>query len=110
MDGTLERLIETTHGLTRYRLSFSQPPTDEFMESVCVQHEIDHLDGVTMHERRFTQDPIVRGKNAPLKIGRNAKIEITNGTETKLIKWKKAEPMLSEGWSVVEESIKDVAR
>jgi len=34
MDGTLERLIETTHGLTRYRLSFSQPPTDEFMEKL----------------------------------------------------------------------------
>ena len=34
MDGTLERLIETTHGLTRYRLSFSHPPTDEFMEKL----------------------------------------------------------------------------
>ena len=34
MDGTLERLIETTHGLTRYRLSFSQPPNDEFMEKL----------------------------------------------------------------------------
>ena len=34
MDGTLERLIETTHGLTRYRLSFSQPPADEFMEKL----------------------------------------------------------------------------
>ena len=34
MDGTLERLIETTHGLTRYRLSFSQPPTDEFMDNL----------------------------------------------------------------------------
>jgi len=34
MDGTLERLIETTHGLTRYRLSFSNPPTDDFMEKL----------------------------------------------------------------------------
>ena len=34
MDGTLERLIETTHGLARYRLSFSEPPTDEFMEKL----------------------------------------------------------------------------
>ena len=31
MDGTLDRLIETTHGLTRYRLSFRKPPTDQFM-------------------------------------------------------------------------------
>jgi len=31
MDGTLERLIETTHGLTRYRLVFSEPPPEKFM-------------------------------------------------------------------------------
>lgn len=35
MDGTLERLIETTHGLTRYRLSFSQPPTVDFMDKLA---------------------------------------------------------------------------
>ena len=34
MDGTLERLIETTHGLTRYRLSFSAPPSNDFMEKL----------------------------------------------------------------------------
>jgi len=34
MDGTLDRLIETTHGLTRYRLSFSKNPPDEFMEKL----------------------------------------------------------------------------
>ena len=83
---------------------------DEFLEAVCIQHEIDHLDGITMHDRKFAPDPIVRGKNAPIKIGRNVKIEITNGTETKLLKWKKAEPMLSEGWSVVEESIPENVR
>ena len=78
---------------------------DEFLECVCVQHEIDHLDGITMFDRIYKAEPIVRGKNAPLKIGRNVKIEITNGTETKSVKWKKAEPMLTEGWTVVEESI-----
>ncbi len=34
MDGTLERLIETTHGLTRYRLAFNSPPSEEFMEKL----------------------------------------------------------------------------
>jgi len=34
MDGSLERLIETTHGLTRYRLSFSEPPKDELIEKL----------------------------------------------------------------------------
>ena len=32
MDGTLERLIETTHGLTYYRLAFSKEPPTEFMK------------------------------------------------------------------------------
>ena len=31
MDGSLERLIETTHGLTRYRLVFAEEPPKEFM-------------------------------------------------------------------------------
>ena len=31
MDGSLERLIETTHGLTRYRLVFTEEPPEEFM-------------------------------------------------------------------------------
>ena len=34
MDGTLERLIETTHGLTHYRLAFSKEPPLEFMEQL----------------------------------------------------------------------------
>ena len=34
MDGTLERLIETTHGLTHYRLAFSNEPPLEFMEKL----------------------------------------------------------------------------
>jgi ABC-2 type transport system ATP-binding protein len=34
MDGTLERLIETTHGLTHYRLAFSKEPPLEFMEKL----------------------------------------------------------------------------
>jgi len=79
--------------------------SNELWESISAQHEIDHLDGITMFDREFKQEPIKRGVNAPLKVGRNVKIEVTNGTETKTVKWKKAEPMLSEGWSVVEESI-----
>jgi len=31
MDGSLERLIETTHGLTRYRLVFDEEPPEEFI-------------------------------------------------------------------------------
>jgi len=34
MDGTLEKLIETTHGLTNYRLAFSEAPPQQFMQEL----------------------------------------------------------------------------
>ena len=34
MDGTLDRLIETTHGLSRYVLSFSEAPSDDFFKKI----------------------------------------------------------------------------
>ena len=34
MDGTLERLIETTHGLSRYVLSFSSLPSQDFFDKI----------------------------------------------------------------------------
>jgi preprotein translocase subunit SecA len=34
--------------------------------------------------------------------GRNDRVTITNGTETKEVKYKKAEEMLNDGWSIVE--------
>lgn len=35
-------------------------------------------------------------------IGRNELVTVTNGTETKELKYKKAEALLSEGWSIVD--------
>ena len=84
------------------RLSFSansQNINDAF-ECVCVQHEIDHLDGITMFDREFKQEPIIKGVNAPKKIGRNEKVTITKGSESKILKYKKAEPMLEDGWTL----------
>ena len=82
------------------RLSFnadSKEINDAF-ECVCIQHEIDHLDGITMFDREFKQEPLVRGENAPLKIGRNEKVMIIKGSESKTLKYKKAEPLLEDGW------------
>ena len=71
---------------------------DYAYEVACVQHEIDHLDGVTMYDREWVNEPI---KRACDKIGRNEKVEITNGTESKMIKWKKAESLVKSGeWSL----------
>ena len=83
-------------------LSFSAESQDinDAFECVCVQHEIDHLDGITMFDREFKQEPIVKGINAPQKIGRNEKVTITKGTESKILKYKKAQPMLEDGWTL----------
>ena len=82
------------------RLSFSANSKDinDAFECVCVQHEIDHLDGITMFDREFRQEPMVRGENAPKKIGRNEKVTITKGSESKVLKYKKVESMLEDGW------------
>ena len=84
------------------QLSFSANTKDvnDAFECACVQHEIDHLDGITMFEREFKSEPLVRGKNAPKKIGRNEKVTITKGTESKVLKYKKAQPMLEDGWTL----------
>ena len=82
------------------RLSFSANSKDinDAFECVCVQHEIDHLDGITMFDREFRQEPMVRGENAPLKIGRNEKVTLTKGSKSKTLKYKKAESLMEDGW------------
>ena len=84
------------------QLSFSANSKDinDAFECVCVQHEIDHLDGITMFDREFKNEPLVRGKNAPQKIGRNEKVTITKGTESKVLKYKKVQGMLEDGWTL----------
>ncbi len=43
--------------------------------------------------------PIIKGDK---KYGRNDKVKISNGTETKELKYKKAENLISQGWSIIE--------
>jgi len=68
-------------------------------ETACVQHEIDHLDGITMFDRELIMEPV---KRAIPKIGRNEKVVIKKGSETKSIKYKKFEKMKEDGWVLVE--------
>ena len=66
------------------------------LETVCVQHEIDHLNGITIMDRQM----VTTITNE--KIGRNEKVTITNGQETKELKWKKAESLVKSGeWTRV---------
>ena len=78
-------------------LTFSVDSKDykDAFECACVQHEIDHLDGITMFDREFKQEPIKVNK-----IGRNEKVTLTKGSESKIIKFKKAQPLLESGWTL----------
>ena len=67
------------------------------LEAVCVQHEIDHLMGKTIHDRKI--DTTIKAEK---KIGRNQKVLIACGTDSRVVKYKKAIPLLENGWVLVE--------
>ena len=67
------------------------------LESICVQHEIDHLNGKTIHDRENKPEPLRVSK----KWGRNEIVMITDGKDYKEIKYKKAKPLLDSGeWEI----------
>tara|TARA_R110002020_G_scaffold215876_2_gene423180 strand:+ start:877 stop:1452 length:576 start_codon:yes stop_codon:yes gene_type:complete len=82
------------------QLSFSAEGGDinSAFECVCVQHEIDHLDGITMFDREFIREPY----RAPKSYGRNEKVTVEKGGNTKELKYKKAQSLLEDGWTLVE--------
>ena len=65
------------------------------LESVCVQHEIDHLNGVVCMDRKVNTT-IVKDK----KIGRNELVTIEKDNEVKVLKYKKSTPFLKQGWEL----------
>tara|TARA_S200000501_G_scaffold284915_1_gene269225 strand:- start:47 stop:697 length:651 start_codon:yes stop_codon:yes gene_type:complete len=66
------------------------------LEAICVQHEVDHLNGMTIHDRQVITT-IVSNE----KYGRNEKVMITDGNETKELKWKKAKSLVETGdWEI----------
>ena len=62
------------------------------LEAICVQHEIDHLNGMTIMDRRMITTIVNKDK-----FGRNEIVMITDGKETKDLKWKKAKPLIDGG-------------
>ena len=70
---------------------------DRILEAVCIQHEIDHLNGITIIDKEHKLKPIRVSK----KFGRNEVVMITNGKETKDLKYKKALPLIESGeWEI----------
>ena len=82
------------------KLSFG-PEDDEdemgLLESICIQHEIDHLNGVRIMDREYKLKPIKVEK----KIGRNHLVTIKKGDAVKVMKYKKALPLINSGdWGI----------
>ena len=74
-----------------------QDQEQRILEAICVQHEIAHLNGITIHDRENKPEPIITKQ----KYGRNEIVGITDGKDYKEIKYKKAKPLLDSGeWTI----------
>ena len=67
--------------------------------STCIQHEIDHLNGVVCMDRRI--DMTI--KRTEKKIGRNQLVTIKKGDAVQVLKYKKAQKFLNDGWVLSED-------
>ena len=85
--------VEADNHKSKLVFTAESKDVNDAFETACVQHEIDHLDGLTMFDREFKQEPIKVEK----KLSRNQKVTITDGKETKELKWKKAQPLVESG-------------
>ena len=63
------------------------------LESVCVQHEIDHLNGIVCMDRKVATTVKVEKK-----IGRNSLVTIKRNNAVKVLKYKKAQKFINDGW------------
>mgnify|MGYP003126918441 CR=1 FL=1 len=85
--------VETDNHESKMVFTADSDKINDAFETACVQHEIDHLDGITMFDRSVVSQPY----KAPDKIGRNERVTITDGNEIKELKWKKAQPLVESG-------------
>ena len=73
--------------------NMKQDQENRILESVCIQHEIDHLNGKVIMDRR--KNMIVKTEK---KIGRNQLVTIKKGDAVKVLKYKKIQSFLDDGW------------
>ena len=76
--------------------NMNQDRENRLLEAVCIQHEIDHLNGITIHDREMKLEPTKVKK----KIGRNQLVTIKKGDAVKVLKYKKAQNLLNQGWEI----------
>ena len=66
------------------------------LEAVCVQHEIDHLNGMRILDRQIDATYVREER----KIGRNELVTIKKGDAVKVLKYKKAQKFLNQQWEI----------
>jgi peptide deformylase len=69
----------------------------DLLESVCVQHEIDHLNGITIRDRQYTETVRL---TTFAKMGRNERFILKKDNETLSVKKKNLSTYLEQGWEV----------
>ena len=69
----------------------------DLLESVCVQHEIDHLNGLTIRGRQYTETVRL---TTFAKMGRNERFILKKDNETLSVKKKNLSTYLEQGWEV----------
>ena len=69
----------------------------DLLESVCVQHEIDHLNGLTIRDRQYTETVRL---TTIAKLGRNERFILKKENETLSVKKKNLSTYLEQGWEV----------
>lgn len=70
----------------------------DLLEAVCVQHEIDHLNGLTIKDRVYNTQV---ASTAFGKLGRNEKIMMKKGDETVMVKKKKVADYINNGYEII---------
>ena len=68
------------------------------LQAVCVQHEIDHLNGKLITDSDVRYNDVVTKQ---ITYGRNDKVMIEKGNKTEYVKYKKVDDYLKDGWRII---------
>ena len=89
------KIVEVKVDNMESNMTFGAGDTDlDLLESVCVQHEIDHLNGMRIFDRAME---LTIRRDKP-KIGRNQLVTIKKDDEEQTLKYKKIQKYLDDGW------------
>ena len=76
--------------------NMKQDQENRILESICVQHEIDHLNGIVSMDRKVETSY----KRTEKKYGRNELVTIKRNDAVKVLKYKKAQKFINDGWEI----------